>query len=305
MKIKLNFFGTHDFGASMLQALADDGNYEITAVVTQPDRPTGRKQEVQKSPVKILAEQHGLRILQPETLKNPEFKLPIADLNVVCQYGLIIPKFILESAKHGSINVHTSLLPKYRGASPIQSALINGEKETGITVMQMDEKMDHGAILARKVVPISPDDTYTSLRKNMIVPAQNILLATIPKYLENNITPEPQNNDEATYCKIFTREDGKIDWNKSADEIHNLWRGLTPWPGIWTSWNGKRLKLLSVEPYSKQLPPGEVQNENKAIIVGTAKGSVKINELQLEGKKSMDAKAFLAGQQNIIGAKLS
>jgi len=159
--IKINFFGTHNFAAQILQALVDSADFNIAAVFTAPDKPVGRHQEIQKSAVKILAEKYHLKIVQPATLKNFDFTPFTAQVNIVCQYGFKIPKNILEAPAHQSINVHTSLLPKYRGASPIQSAILNGDKETGVTIMLMDEELDHGAILAQKTVPISPTDIHT------------------------------------------------------------------------------------------------------------------------------------------------
>lgn len=306
--VKTIFFGTQNFAASILEALLKSGNYEISAVVTQPDRPVGRSQELEKSPVKILAEKHNLNILQPESLKNQSsiFNLQSSvDLFIVCQYGLIIPKQILDLPERGSINVHTSLLPKYRGASPIQTALINGETETGITTMLMDEKMDRGPILAQEKVTVDPDDTTASLSERMAHVAANLLLKTIPDYLSGKTTPKPQDETQVTFCKILTRDDGKIDFSKTADEIYNLYRGLTPWPGIWTTWNGKRLKLLVIKKSDKQIPAGQVAVEADKIFIGTNQGSIEVLELQLEGKKAMDAKTFLSGYKSIDKANLN
>ncbi len=292
---KIIFFGTQEFGKGILEALIKSSDFEIVAVFTQPDRPVGRKQEIQKSPVKILAEDHNLKILQPESLKNYEIPNLGADLNIVCQYGIIIPQTVLDSAKHGSINIHTSLLPKYRGASPIQSAIINGEKETGVTIMLMDSKMDHGPILAQEKLTIAPNDNYLTLSDKMLPVACELLLKTIREYLAGDIAPQEQNHEQATLCKMFTREDGQIDFNKSAVEIYNQFRGLNPWPGVFTFYDNKRVKLLNIKPVEKNIEPGKFVVENGRLFIGCTEGALEIFELQIEGKKSMNAKAFING----------
>lgn len=292
---KIIFFGTQEFAKGILNALIKSGNFEIIGVFTQPDRPAGRKQEIQKSPVKILAEKHGLKILQPENLKV--FQMPNfnADLNIVCQYGLIIPQTILDSALKGSINIHTSLLPKYRGASPIQTAILQGEKETGVTIMLMDKKMDHGPILSQANIAIEINDTYLTLSEKMIPIANNLLLNTLTDYLTGELKPTEQNHDKATFCKIFTREDGKIDFNKATQEIYNQFRGLTPWPGIYTTFNAKRIKLLDIVPSDKKINLGKFKAEENKLFLGCKDNSVEIFKLQIEGKNVMDAKAFING----------
>lgn len=286
----------------MLESLIQAG-FEIVKVATQPDRPAGRDHLATESAVKILAKKHNLEVTQPEKLK--EFSLGSDhDLNVVCQYGLIIPKAVLDAPKKGSINVHTSLLPKYRGASPIQSAIINGENETGVTVMLMDEKMDHGNILSQTKILIEKDEKYLELQKRMEKPASTLLIETLKAYLSGKINPVTQNDSEATYCTTFSRDDGRIDWKKPAIQIYDLYRGLTPWPGIWTTWNNKRLKLLSVSPSLKNVPAGIVKIEDSKIFVGTDKGSLLVTELQMEGKKAVQAKDFVSGYRDFNGSKL-
>lgn len=304
MNPKILFFGTQNFGAGILRCLIDSGKYDIVAVVTQPDRKIGRDQEIQKSPVKILAEQNGLQIFQPESLKNCDLGFGIWDLSIVCEYGLIIPKNILDQPRHSFINVHTSLLPKYRGASPIQTAIVNGEARTGITIMQMDEKMDRGPILSQEKISISPDDTHQDLAEKMLPIAQSLLIKTLPEYLEGKITPQPQNEAETTFCKIFTRDDGRIDWQRSAAEIYNQFRGLTPWPGVWTTWSGKRLKLLKIRPANTTISSGIIMVDGEKILVGVADGAIEILSLQLEGKKEQTAANFISGYQNFEGSRL-
>lgn len=303
------FFGTQEFGASMLAALVKDTSVKVVAVVTQPDRPIGRKHEVMASPVKRFALDNGIAtILQPEKLKtfaaeHPE--LASADVFVVCQYGLIIPQSVLDLPKKGTINVHTSLLPRYRGASPIQAALIHGETETGVTIMQMDAKMDHGAILAQETVAIAADDTYPTLSEKMIPVAQRLLVANVKKFAEGTATPQEQQHDQATTCTILSRDDGKLDFSKTADQLYNLFRGTYPWPGIWTTWEGKRLKLLNIRPSTENVEPGKAVWQNNELLIGTAKGSLKILELQLEGKNALPANIFIQGSKSFIDAKLS
>jgi methionyl-tRNA formyltransferase len=294
------YFGTHHFSAHILESLIKSGIFDIKLVITQPDRPVGRKKEIQASPVKAIAQKYNLKIEQPETLKGYALS-ESADFNITCQYGLIIPKAILETAKHASINVHTSLLPKYRGASPIQSALINGEKETGITIMMMDEKMDHGDILRQERVNIDSNDTYAELNEKLLAIAPQLLIQTVSDYVEGKITPQIQNHDEATFCKEFTREDGKIDWNKTGEQIYNLDRGLTPWPGIWAEYDGKRLKLLEIKPTSVHVEQGKITPQQDKLLAGCGQNTaIEIIKIQLEGKNSMNAKEFINGFKNIL-----
>lgn len=305
---KLIFFGTQHFGAGMLAALIKSAAYEIVAVVTQPDRPIGRGQEVEFSPVKKLALDSGITtILQPESLKTFT-GLPAADVAVVCQYGLIIPQAILDVPTKGTINVHTSLLPKYRGASPIQAALLNGETETGVTIMLMDAKMDHGPILAAEPVAIDPDDTYPTLSARMMPVAQRLLTNTLEAWLAGTITATEQNHAAATVCGLLSRDDGQLNFaaTTSAGELYNRYRGTYPWPGIWTTWEGKRLKLLKVALVVDDTDHAGVVRitpDKKLIITGKI-GSLEVLELQLEGKKPMTAEQFIAGHRSIDGVTL-
>lgn len=288
----------------MLQALIDCKQYEIIGVVTQPDRPVGRKQILEQSPVKEIALKNKLTIFQPESLKTFDFRLSTFDSSIVCQYGLIIPKTVLALPKKGTINIHTSLLPKYRGASPIQTTLMNGETESGVTLMLMDERMDHGPILAQEKVAISPDDTTETLSKKMAPVAAQLLTKNLPLFLAGKLTPQVQDENLVTTCKILSRDDGKINFSDSAQTIYNKFRGLTPWPGIWTTWDNKRVKLLNIRPSNLSLSPGLVKIDNNKLHIGTTKGSIEIIELQLEGKKPMPAPVFLAGYKTIDGATL-
>lgn len=299
------FFGTHDFAATILQGLIDSPLVDVKLVITQPDKPVGRKRELVEPPVKVLAKKYNIPIEQPNSLKNYTLaNFPTFQLGVTAQYGAIIPKHILEAPKFGILNVHTSLLPKYRGASPIQSAIINGEKETGVTIMKMDEGLDTGPILLQKSIEIDLDDTYLNLDKKLAHIGSGALLEAVPKYISGELKPIPQDNSKASICKQLTREDGKIDWNKSASEIYNLYRGLTPWPGVWTTWNDKRLKLLQIKPSKKQIEGGKVVVDCDKMYIGCGEKAIEVFELQLEGKKAIDTKTFVNGYSEVNNSLL-
>ncbi|MFH0857367.1 MAG: methionyl-tRNA formyltransferase, partial [Candidatus Magasanikbacteria bacterium] len=235
-KIPLIFFGTHEFAKTILEGLLQSPLYDVELVVTQPDQPVGRKKIMTAPPVKILAEKNNIPVVQPETLKNYIFQNKKSSIGVVAQYGKIIPQSVLDQFELGLINTHTSLLPKYRGASPIQSALMNGETETGVSIMLLDEGMDTGPLLAQKSVDILPDETYLELDTKLAIIASELLLSTIEPYVRGKIKPQPQENTEATPCRLLSRDDGRIDWKSmNATEIYNQYRGLTPWPGVWTT----------------------------------------------------------------------
>src|SRR3989338_8083041 len=295
------FFGTHNFAASMLEGLIRSSFVNVVCVFTQPDRSVGRKQTLETPPVKILAEEYHIPVEQAKSLKNnfqfPKYK---AHLHIVAQYGLIIPKHIIDAPQYGTINVHTSLLPKYRGASPIQSAIMQGETETGVTIMKMDEGLDTGPILSQQTIRIGPDDICTTVEKNLIDAAVPLLRKTMEGYISGTIEPIPQDNTLATVCTKLSRDDGKIDWTTSSKEIYNRYRGLTPWPGVWTEWRGRRLKLLSVRPSSKKAPCGQLYREGDALMIGCADGSLEIRMLQMEGKKPMTAKEWINGFRSLL-----
>jgi len=303
-KISTIFFGTHDFGAQILQGLIDNGLFDIQLVITQPDKPVGRKQILTPPPVKVLAEKFDLKIDQPSSLKTYSLTdLQTYELGICAQYGLIIPQTVLDAPKHGIINIHTSLLPKYRGASPIQNALIDGESETGVTIMKMDAGLDTGPILAQFKIKIAEDDTYATLEQKLAKTANLGLTEAVLGYISGKIVPQPQDNNLATTCGQFSREDGKIDWSKTAKEIYNLYRGLTPWPGVWTTTDdlffgvekGKRIKFLEVKLSDKEVESRKLKVESDGLFVGCNNGAIEVLELQVEGSKPMDAKSFING----------
>ncbi len=295
MPTKIAFFGTHEFGAIILKSLAQDDRFLVDLVITQPDKPVGRKQVLTPPPVKILADTLGIKTEQPENLKNFHLEKDEFDVAVTAQYGLLIPSHVFSETKHGCINVHTSLLPKYRGASPIQSALINGEAETGVTIMVMDAGMDTGDILSQEKITINPDETYPELDMKLAKIGSTLLMKTLPDYINGKIIPQKQDESKVTVCKKLSRDDGKINWNNTTEEIYNLYRGTKPWPGIWTTLNGERVKLLEIKPAQEKFDPGYIRCKEDTILVGTKNGSIKIEKIQFEGKQSLDVNACLAG----------
>ena len=294
--IKTVFFGTHHFATHILQALIDDPTICIDVVITQPDKPVGRKKVMTAPPVKILAEKHGITVDQPSTLKIYELPTEI-DLGITAQYGLLVPQHILDTPKKGILNVHTSLLPKYRGASPIQSALIAGDTTTGVTIMRMGVGLDTGPILKQEEISIETHDTYLQLDEKLAQRAAPLLLETISGYMTGEITPQEQDDALATHCKQFKREDGRINWQETTKTIYNQYRGLTPWPGIFTTLDDKRLKLLNIKPGEQNIAPGVLHMEDNNIFIGTTDGSIEIIELQIEGKQAMEASVFASGYQ--------
>jgi methionyl-tRNA formyltransferase len=294
--MKLVFFGTHHFAKTVLEYLIQSTDVDIEYVVTQPDKPVGRKKILTPPPVKLLAQIHNIPVLQPKSLKNYILPTKESSLSVVSQYGKIIPQSILDSFTLGMINTHTSLLPKYRGASPIQSALIAGEKSTGVTIMKMDVGMDTGPILQQESINILPTETYLDLNNRLADITGPLLYETLQKYIESDITPQAQDETDATSCTLLNRDDGKIDFvHMTAERIFNLYRGLTPWPGIWTIWNDKRLKLLSIALSDEVIDAGKMIVVDNALYIGCSEKSIQVLELQLEGKQKMNAEVFIQG----------
>ena len=272
------FYGTEAFGAAMLATLFECDDWTIIGAVTQPDRPAGRHGLLHESPVKQFAQLHNISIFQPETLKNitllqkteTDNELPCADIQIVCQYGLIIPKRIVEAPRFGTLNVHTSLLPAYRGASPIQTAILNGETQTGVTIMCMDEKMDHGPLLSQEKISITPDDTTPSLSASMIPVAQKLLITNTRAWLAGAITAQEQNHTQATFCRQFEKKDGLIDFTLSGKDIYNRFRAFTPWPGTYALWHGQTIKFHKLIPAIEHssFSPGTILVENNRIFLG-------------------------------------
>lgn len=305
MAIRIAFFGTHEFAATILRGLAESPLFDVCLVVTAPDRPIGRHQQIQPPPVKVLAQAKGIHFDQPESLKNYKFSISNFQLAITAQYGALIPERVLSAPVHGMLNVHTSLLPKYRGASPVQSAILNGDAETGVTIMKMDAGLDTGPILSQQRISIGPDETAEVLEARLAEIAIPMLMRAIPPYLLGQLLPQPQDESLATLCKKLTREDGRIDWSRSAGEIYNRFRAFYPWPGVWSTWKTLRLKFLSMHPGEDLGTPGSVSQKHGALSIACGSGSVSIQRLQLEGKKPMDAQTFIHGHHDFIGSTLS
>jgi len=307
------FMGTPGFAVSSLEALLDAG-YNVVGVVTQPDRPVGRKQVLTPPPVKEAALRHGLAVLQPEKIKAEaaldEVLALAPDLIVTAAYGQILPKRLLEAPRFGCINVHASLLPKYRGGAPIHKAIVEGEKESGVTIMYMVEALDAGDMLAEVVVPIEERDTVGSLHDKLAAAGAALLIDTVPRLMAGELAAEPQDHAAATFAPNIKRTDERIDWTRTAEQIYNQVRGLNPWPVAFTTCGGKVWKIWWVEKLaagSEGKEPGTiVAREEDGLVVACGSGAVKITELQPEGKKRMSALDFLrgAGSSTEIGTKV-
>lgn len=304
--MKLIFMGTPDFAVPCLEALLEAG-HEVGAVFTQPDKPRGRKQEMTPPQVKVLALENGLTVYQPGTLRDGEAMKIISELEpdaiIVAAYGKILPKEILEYPKYGCINVHGSLLPKYRGSAPIQWSVINGEAETGVTIMQMNEGIDTGDMLYQESIPIGIDDTAESMFDKLSALGASSLITALKLLEKGELIPIKQDERLATHAPMLDKKTAEIDWNMSGAQVHNLVRGLYSWPVAQTSLNGKKLKIYRTSPCEKSGQAGSVISASP-LTVACSKGSVIIHELQLEGKKRMDSHTFLMGHPLKINDKL-
>ena len=299
--MKIVFMGTPDFAAVTLSKLMEAG-HQVVAVVTQPDKPKGRGKAIAYSPVKELALQHNIEVLQPVKVKEEDFIRTLEEINpeviVVAAFGQILPKRILDMPKFGCINVHASLLPKYRGAAPIQWVVVNGETEAGVTIMHMDVGCDTGDMIIKDKITLDKKETGGSLHDKLAVLGGNLIIKALTLIEEGKAPREQQVEEESTYVKMLSKEDGKIDFSKSAIEIERLIRGLNPWPSAFTSLHGKMLKLWEADAIDseKKGEIGEVVEVTKnSIHIQTGDGILAIKELQLEGKKRMTVDAFLLG----------
>ena len=299
--MKVVFMGTPDFAVGALEALVEAG-HEVVAVVTQPDKPKGRGKEMQQTPVKVCALKHNIEVFQPVKIKHKEavevLKGYGAELFVVAAFGQILSKEILDMPKYGCVNIHASLLPKYRGAAPIQWAILDGEKETGVTIMQMNEGLDTGDMLTKVIVPIEDTDTGESLFDKLAEAGAKLLIETIPQIEAGEVTPQPQDDSFSTYAKMIKKEMGLIDWKKEAVVLERLVRGMNSWPSAYTHFNGKTLKVWEseVEMGNHDDAPGTVVEVTKnSIKVQTGQDLLVLKQIQLEGKKRMDVAAFLLG----------
>ena len=317
--MKIVYMGTPDFPVGALQALIEAG-HQVAAVVTQPDKPKGRGKEMQMTPVKSCALRNDIPVFQPVKVRTPEAVEMLrgyeADVFVVAAFGQILSEEILTLPRYGCINIHASLLPKYRGSAPIQRVILNGEKETGVTIMQMDKGIDTGDMLMQSVVPIAEKETGDSLHDKLADEGAKLIVEALRKLEAGELVPRKQNDEESCYAKMLDKSMGKIDWKQSAVQIERLVRGLNSWPSAYTSFRGKTLKIWesdvadiqeqkAVLHKSGETLPGTVTAvEKDAFYVQTGEGILKVTQVQLEGKKRMEVRAFLLGCQMSVGELL-
>jgi methionyl-tRNA formyltransferase len=307
--MKLVFCGTPRFAVPTLEKLVSSG-FEVHLVVTQPDKPRGRGLELAPSPVKSRALELGLPVVQPDKIKNNEDFRGQLTANqpqaiVVVGYGRIIPPWMIDLPALGNINLHASLLPKYRGAAPIQWAIAMGETVTGVTTMRIDAGLDTGDTLVQKEISIAPEDTAETLAPRLAAVGADLMVETLRGLEAGTVQPRPQDHSRATLAPILKREDGLIDFRRTADEISNRLRGFQPWPGAFTSFRGKQLHVWAAKAASATLPPGEIKVEGERMLVGCGQGTaLEFLEVQLEGKKRMAARDFVHGYPPKAGEKL-
>ena len=309
-KIRTIFIGTPDFGIPTLEALNKDERFEIIAIITQPDMPIGRQQTLIPTPVKTVAQKYDWLILQPKRIREitEQIKNLQPDVIIVIAYAQIIPEEILTIQKYGCINLHGSLLPKYRGAAVIQASILNNDKETGLTVMKIDRGLDTGPILAQISMPISANDSYGLLYDKLAILAPDFFINTLIEYIQGKITPQEQDETKASYVNQIAKSDGLIDWNKNANEIKRLINAMNPWPSAWTWWNGKQLKIISVQNKPIEINTykhGKTFIYNHGLAIQCGEDALIINKIQLEGKKELTSQEFLNGQRDFIGSVLN
>ncbi len=312
--MRLVFMGTPEFSVPALRRLVSSG-YEAVSVYTQPDKPAGRGQRLIPSPVKSAALSLGLTVVTPATLKGEEAANSLAglepDIVVVSAYAKLLPESILSIPQYGCLNVHPSLLPRHRGASPIPAAILAGDKVTGVTIMLMDRGLDTGPVLCHTEVPIADSDTTGSLTAKLSLVAASLLVEVIPRWVGGDIKSEPQNDARATYSSPIDKDSGKIDWKKPAGLLWLEIRAYNPWPGSFTTWQGKKIKILESVPLTSDRPEpaGKIVTSASfptevAFGITTGEGVLGIRQLQLEGKKAMTSLEFLRGQRDFIGSVL-
>ncbi|MCM1251644.1 MAG: methionyl-tRNA formyltransferase [Clostridium sp.] len=311
--MKVIFMGTPDFAVGALEALIKAG-HQVALVVTQPDKPKGRGKEMQMTPVKACALQYDIPVFQPLKVKDAEAVETLrtygADIFVVAAFGQILSQEILTMPKYGCINIHASLLPKYRGAGPIQWAILNGEKETGITIMQMDKGIDTGDMLLQSIVPIAEKETGDSLHDKLTKAGAGLIVEALEKIEAGDISPRKQNDADSCYARMLQKSMGKIDWTKNAVQIERMVRGLNSWPSAYTSYHGKNLKIWESDvcgedkTFANALPGTITAVEKDAFYVQTGEKTLKVTSVQLEGKKKMAVKEFLLGCQMKAGEAL-
>jgi methionyl-tRNA formyltransferase len=298
--------GTPEFAVSALQALIE--GYEVIGVATQPDRPAGRGNTVRQSPIKEVALAAGIPVFQPEKIRRPEaiaeLKQWQPDVYVVAAFGQILPQEVLDIPPHGSLNIHASLLPRWRGAAPINAAIRAGDPETGITIMKMDAGLDTGPMLSQRGIPIEPDETAQTLHDKLSQLGADLLIDTLPGYLGGDIQPEPQDESLVTLAPRIKKEDGRLDWTQPATVIERTVRAFTPWPGTYTTWNDKQLKIRGGAVGTGKAEPGQVIKQDGRVAIGAGDGVFYPQVVQLEGRKSVTIDEFIRGYKDFEGAIL-
>lgn len=309
--MKIVFMGTPDFAAGALEALISAG-HEISAVVTQPDKPRGRSRELLPPPVKQSALKHHIPVMQPRRIRTPEavaeLKQYPADVYIVAAFGQILSQEVLDIPKYGSLNIHASLLPKYRGTSPIQHVILDGEEKTGVTIMQMDAGIDTGDMLYKREIPIEDTDNYETLHDKLMILGGEAIVEALDLLERGELTPEKQEDSLSCYAPLIDKDMGRVDFSRSALELDRLIRGLTPWPSAFTSYRGRQLKIWKAQVTDMEnitAAPGEILKVDKdCVTVAAGTGALRIYELQLEGKKRMSAHDFLLGVKLQPGERL-
>lgn len=301
MKPRIVFMGSPEFALPSLRGLAN--RYPLAGVVTQPDRPAGRGRTLTPPAVKSLAQDFGLPVIQPRRLREPEAMAQLKDWQpdviIVAAFGQILKPEVLKLPPYGCVNVHASLLPRWRGAAPIRAAILHGDEQSGVTIMRMDPGVDTGPILSQRAVPIQPGETAESLSERLAELGAELLLETLPDYLDSAIAPRPQNDSQATYAPMLKKEDGDLDFKQTAEQLARRVRAFYPWPGAFTHWNGKMLKIQRAYPVSNtSATVGERLVYQNLPAIGTAQGLLVLEEVQPAGKKSMPGEVFLRGARD-------
>jgi methionyl-tRNA formyltransferase len=306
---RIVFMGTPEFAVPSLNVLIDA--HQVVGVVTQPDRPAGRGRELRESPVKRLALEHDVPLYQPWSLRMPEALTQLADWRpdviVVAAFGQILSQDVLDLPPHGCLNVHASLLPRWRGAAPVAAAILAGDEVTGVTIMKMDAGLDTGPILAQREEPIRLDDTRATLTERLSGVGAELLAETLPLYVAGDLEPRRQADEKATFADQLRKEDGEMDWSRPAVELDRKIRAFTPWPGTFTFWRGRRLKVLEASPLPEwrgDAEPGTVVEVEHGAAVATGEGTLRLEAVQLAGKRAMAMGPFLRGRRGFVGGRL-
>ncbi len=309
MKTRIVFMGTPDFAVPTLRVLTEA--HDVVGVVTQPDRPAGRGRELHQSAVKREAVERHLPVFQPRSLRTPEALAQLAqwrpELIVVAAFGQILTEEVLDLPPYGCLNVHASLLPRWRGAAPVAAAIMAGDEVTGVTIMKMDVGLDTGPIVAQRREPIRADDTRATLMERLSFLGAELLAETLPAYVAGGLVPQHQDDEEATIAERLRKEDGRLDWSRPAVALDRKIRALTPWPGAYTFWEGRRLKIIAASPlpdWQSDEKPGAVVEVGDGAAVVTGEGALRLEEVQLAGKRAMGMGPFLQGQQDFVGSRL-